>query len=58
MYDSYASSIRVEEEEDLATPLLSHYKKLSALDNKNVFRLTKKDLTLFFDRSNIKLPDN
>ena len=45
-------------DEDLATPLLSKYKKLSSLDNKNIFRLTKEDLTLFFDRSNNKEPDN
>lgn len=51
-------SIRMEEEEDLATPLLSHYKKVSSLDNKNIFRLTKEDLTLFFEKGNIKLPDN
>lgn len=53
----YSASIK-SVEEDLATPLLSHYKKLSSLDNKNIFRLKKEDLTLFFDKSNIKLPDN
>ena len=40
------------------TPLLGHYKKLKSLNNKDVFRLTKDDLMLFFEKKNIKKPVN
>jgi len=43
---------------NIGTPLLGHYKKLPLLTNKSIFRLNKDDLTLFFEKKNIKEPDN
>ena len=41
------------------TPLLGQYRKAtSEITSKNVFRISKEDLTLFFERKNIKKPDN
>jgi len=42
----------------IGTPLLGQYKKQTNLGNKNIFRISKQDLTLFFDKKNIKAPDN
>jgi hypothetical protein len=42
----------------VGAPLLGHYKKSPSISNKSIFRITKEDLTLFFDRKNVKLPDN
>ena len=44
---------------DVNTPLLSQYRKeKSSITKKNVFRISKEDLTLFFEKRNIKIPDN
>jgi hypothetical protein len=44
---------------DVNTPLLSQYRKeKSTITKKNVFRISKEDLTLFFEKRNIKIPDN
>ena len=43
---------------NVETPRLGAYKKLRTLTNKNIFRLTKEDLTLFFEKKNIARPDN
>jgi hypothetical protein len=44
---------------DVNTPLLSQYRKeKSSITKKNVFRISKEDLTLFFEKRNIKQPDN
>jgi len=43
---------------NIGTPLLSHYKKSPVVSNKSIFRLSKDDLTLFFEKRNIKEPDN
>ena len=40
------------------TPLLGKYKKLQVLTSKNIFRLSRDDLTLFFEKKNIRKPDN
>jgi len=40
------------------TPLLTRYKKIPLLTTKNIFRLSKDDLTLFFSKKNIAKPDN
>ena len=40
------------------TPLLGHYKKQPTLNNKSIFRITADDLTLFFEKKNMKQPDN
>jgi hypothetical protein len=42
----------------LSAPLLSNYRKQDQITNKNVFKISKEDLTLFFEKKNIKLPDN
>lgn len=44
---------------DVNTPLLGQYRKeKSSITKKNVFRISKEDLTLFFEKRNIKQPDN
>jgi hypothetical protein len=40
------------------TPLLSHYKKTPALTNRSIFRIKKDELSMFFEKRNIKKPDN
>ena len=39
------------------TPLLGGYKKTN-ITSKNVFRVTREDLQLFFEKKNIRKPDN
>jgi hypothetical protein len=39
---------------NVATPLLSVYKKAPVLTNKSIFRITKEDLTMFFEKKNLK----
>ena len=43
---------------DIGTPSLDEYKKLATLTNKHIFRIRKEDLTLFFEKKNLKQPDN
>jgi len=40
------------------TPLLSHYKKAPALTSKSIFRIKTDELSMFFEKRNIKKPDN
>jgi hypothetical protein len=42
----------------IEAPLLGVYKKQTAITSKNIFKLAKDDLTLFFDKKNIREPDN
>jgi len=37
---------------------LDNYKKLPLLTSKSIFRVRRDDLTLFFDKKNIRKPDN
>ena len=38
---------------DVKAPMLDEYHKLPPLSSKHIFKLRKKDLTLFFDRKNL-----
>jgi hypothetical protein len=40
------------------TPCLEKYKGLSDIHPSSIFRITKKDLTLMFSKSNLSMPDN
>lgn len=42
----------------IATPLLGSYKRVENSQSKNIFRLARDDLTLFFDKRNVRMPDN
>ena len=42
----------------VSTPSLGHYGKVKRLTNRSIFRITKEDLTLFFNKRNIRQPDN
>lgn len=44
---------------NIGTPLLGQYKKQKiTLGNKNIFRISREDLTLFFEKKNVELPYN
>ena len=48
----------MEETFDVDTPSLNIYKKVPLLTKKNIFRISKDDLKMFFEKKNLKQPDN
>ena len=43
---------------DVGPPALDDFKKTTLMTNKHIFRISKEDLTLFFERKNLRMPDN
>lgn len=42
----------------MGTPQLDKYEKLPTLTSKHIFRLRRQDLNMFFEKKNMKEPDN
>ena len=51
-------SVKVESNYQLEGPNLTGFDQKQTLTNRNIFKLSKEDLQLFFLKQNIKLPDN
>ena len=43
---------------NIKTPLLASYMKEDTVRKKNIFRISKDDLTLFFSKKRLRMPDN
>lgn len=48
----------LEEDLNIKTPLLTSYKKKDRIRKKSIFRISKDDLTLFFSKKRLRMPDN